>query len=240
MVRWVIVMADDKDWLAKELHKSRQGHRLIYIGATVGLCLIIGVSALIYYSTKHNTPVKLANSSAITHSTNTIPITGSNTTSTSPTISTGTTTTQPTPQLPTTLTGSDQAEVTNTITDSNVFAADIEGSKTDVLYQDQVNVSDDLTAVKAMDLNKYALATGTDIVTITSELTTAYNQYTQAYSDTFAIANLDTEIAAYAGNATQQAIYQTQETNDASQKQTDISSGDSSVRSAQALLVSIE
>jgi hypothetical protein len=78
-------MAGDKDWLALELEKNHKDHRLVYIGSALGLCLLIGISVLIFHHTKHDTPVNLTNSSASVPSSDTLSVGGS---TTSPTTST--------------------------------------------------------------------------------------------------------------------------------------------------------
>jgi hypothetical protein len=57
---------NDSDWLARELKKNRKDRRWVHIGSIVGVCLLVGISVIVLHSLKHNTPVKLANSSATT------------------------------------------------------------------------------------------------------------------------------------------------------------------------------
>lgn len=235
-------MTDDRDWLARELNKNRKDHRLIYAGSIVGLCLVIGVSALIYHSTKHNTPLKLANSSATTPSTNTIPIAGSTTTPASPT-TTSTATTPATPQLPTRLTGSDKAKFTTAFNDSYTFAGDIGTSKTSAFYQDQLNVSSDIQSIKNISSTAYSFSTEEDIITVETYIINAYNQYTQASSDASQIAEVEPTVQQTCTADSTDSFCQSAEaeiSRDQSQKQTDMTEASSNIQSAQTALISIE
>lgn len=236
-------MSDDSDWLARELKKGRKDHRLTYVGSFIGLCLIIGLSVIIYHAVKHNTPVKLSNSSTSA----TVP--GSNSisvgSSTSPSAPAGTTqapaTTQP--QLPVKLSGTDQAKFTKAFNDSDTFEADIGISKTSALYQDQVNVSNDIQSIKDISSTAYAISTETGILTVETYIVNAYNQYSQAYADASQIAEVEPTVqqTCSAGSTDSFCVSTEAEiSRDQSQKQTDMTEASSNIQSAQTALISIE
>jgi hypothetical protein len=55
---------NDSDWLAKELKKNHIDRRWVYLASVIGVCLLVGISVLVYHSAKHNEAVKLTDSSA--------------------------------------------------------------------------------------------------------------------------------------------------------------------------------
>ncbi|HUD07683.1 MAG TPA: hypothetical protein VMQ52_01245 [Candidatus Saccharimonadales bacterium] len=234
---------NDSDWLARELKKNRKDRRWVHIGSIVGVCLLVGISVIVLHSLKHNTPVKLANSSATTPDTSsTLSVGSSNASPATPT----NTTPAPVisqPQLPSNLSSSDQAKFTTTFNDSYTFAGDIGASKTSAFYQDQLNISSDIQSIKDISSTAYSFSTESNIITVETYIINAYNQYTQASSDVSQIAEVEPTIQQTCSADSTDSFCQSSEaevSKDQSQKQTDMTEASSNIQSAQTALISIE
>lgn len=226
---------DDRNWLAKELKKTRKSRKRAYASYVIAAGVVILLAVLIY-SKSHSKSVNLTDNQSSGQN-GSLQVVGSPSSSaTQPTTSSKqaapTTPSQP-PPLPTILTSADASIFTKTFNDAEDYAGAVSGLDTDVLPPSAQALSDDIQTIKDINLNKYAFSTGSTIISIESNIIIADNEYTQAYADASQAAELNND-----SGLTQSEVDEVN--NDNLQKQSDITNAGESIQSAQTALIGIE
>ena len=210
------------------------------------LAFLVIVSLVITHS--HNTP-KYSLQTANTSSNSSPASTPSSSSTSTPVVSTPAVIVPSpvvaTPQQPSKLTSSDQETYTNTLNNFQDLSGDLSISNTSTTLAQfaQQDVSNNMEQVKLIDIGTYTPLTQSDINEINSDLSSAYNEYSQALTDASNYIQANAAAQSSLGNSAESSLYETYQseaTSDQSQKELATMQGNSDISSAKLTLDNIE